>query len=259
MDYIDADPAGSVRKPGQETPRQRYLDEREIRLVWRACDKIGDPVGRLYKLLLLLGQRRGEVAGMLRSELGKLQYTIPDPIAGKAITAEGDAWLLPASRTKRKKDHAVPLPRLALDLIEGAPKLATIDGKLFDHVLASGACGDAGVTGWRKYRERLDELIGKEIAEELSEPYDPARHVLPDWHIHDLRATCATMMETRLNVPTRVVSRVLNHAEGDGKSMTARYVRHSWDREAADALDRWSDLVSRIVGLNVVPLAASGL
>jgi len=65
-------------------------------------------------------------------------------------------------------------------------------------------------------------------------------------------------MEARLGVPARVISRILNHAEGDGRSMTARYVRHTWDAEAADALERWGDELSRIVGLNVVPLNQDG-
>ena len=64
-------------------------------------------------------------------------------------------------------------------------------------------------------------------------------------------------MESRLQIPTRVISRILNHAEGDGRSMTARYVRHSWDKEAAEALNTWADELSRIVELNVIPLASS--
>lgn len=254
QDYIDADPAAAVLKPGHEVSRMRYLDEAEIRLFWRACDKMGDPAGRLYKLALVTGQRRGEVAGMRRSELGHLQYKVADPATGKEVTVQGDAWLLPAARTKRAVDHAVPVSWLAKQLIDTAPKLQTTDGKAYDHILASGARGDGPATGWSKYRSRLDELIGQEIAKDADEVYDPERHALPAWHVHDLRATAATFMESRLSVPTRVISRILNHAEGDGRSMTARYVRHSWDREAADALDAWADEIARIVGLNVVAL-----
>ena len=254
QDYIDADPAASVRKPGLETARRRYLDEREIRLFWQACDKLDDPAGRLFQLALVTGQRRGEVAGLRRSELGALEYKVSDPATGKSTTTPGRAWLLPAARMKRGQDHTVPLSPLACDLIDGAPRLATVEGAVFDCVLASGARGDQPVTGWSKYRSRLDTLIGREIAKEAGEPYDPERHVLPAWHIHDLRATCATFMETRLDVPSKVVSRVLHHAEGDGKSVTARYVRHTWDKEAADALDAWAALLSRIVGRNVVKL-----
>ncbi|MDP3493757.1 MAG: hypothetical protein Q8R82_11615 [Hyphomonadaceae bacterium] len=47
-----------------------------IGFVWRARDSAGDPIGRLAKLALLTGQRRGEVAGLRRSEIGKLQFKI---------------------------------------------------------------------------------------------------------------------------------------------------------------------------------------
>jgi integrase len=124
--------------------------------------------------------------------------------------------------------------------------------------LASGERGDQPITGWSKFKRRLDELVGKELAKDAAEEYDPAKHSLPPWHVHDLRATAATFMEHRLGIPTRVISRILNHAEGDGRSMTARYVRHTWDAEAADALNRWAEEVARIVGLNVVKLGEIG-
>lgn len=258
-EYIDADPAAAVAKPSQEQARKRYLETQEIRWFWRACDAIGDPVGRMFQVALLTGQRRGEVAGMRRSELGELEYKTPDPRTGRSVVRLGAAWLLPQARTKRGVDHSVPLSPMTLALIQGAPELfyrktPKSEPTLYDHIFASGAAGDQAVSGWPKFKRRLDEQIGREIAKEADEAFDPERHRIPDWHIHDLRATAATFMETRLDVPTRVVSRILNHAEGDGRSMTARYVRHTWDAEAADALNKWAELVSQIAGLNVVML-----
>ncbi len=264
-DIIDADPATSVVKPGEEQERKRYLSDDEIRLFWRACDKLDTDeksaasgnTGRLFKLALVTAQRRGEVAGLRRSELGQLQYKTANR-AGKEVTVSGDAWLLPEARTKRATDHTVPLSPLAKSLIDEAPKLE-VNGKAFDCVLASGARGDQPVSGWSRYKRQLDELIGRQIAEERGEEYDAEVHNLEPWHVHDLRATAATLMEARLQVPTRVISRILNHAEGDGRSrsMTTRYVRHSWDAEAAEALNRWADELSRIVGLNVVALGSA--
>jgi len=259
VDRLEADPAAAVPKPAEEEGRTRFLDPDEIRLVWRACDKLGDPAGRLFKLALVTAQRRGEVAGLRRSELGALEYKSTDPKTGRQIVRKGEAWLLPAARTKRRVEHTVPLSPLAMHLIEGAPKLympteAGGEGALFDHVLASGARGDQPVTGWSRFKDRLDELIGREIAKEAEAEYDPAKHALPEWNIHDLRATALTLMEKELGVPRPVTSRIANHAEGDGRSMTARYVRHTWDGEAADALNAWADFLARVVGLNVVKL-----
>jgi integrase len=252
QDYIDADPAAAIDKPGKESTRDRYLGEDEIRLFWRAADKIGDPAGRLFKLALLTAQRRGEVAGLRRSELGKLEYRTQDKTTGKEVLTTGRAWLLPAERTKRGVAHTVPLSPLAAKLIDGAPKLKV--GKTdMDHVFASGARGDQPITGWSRFKARLDDQIGRLMAEDAGQEYDPKTHALAPWHIHDLRATAATFMEMdRLGIPRAVISRILNHSEGDGRSMTARYTRHKWDKEAADALDAWADELGRIVGMNVV-------
>ena len=53
--------------------RDRVLKEDELRLVLKAFDDEGGLFGPLFKLLLLTGQRRGEVAGMRWDELRDLQ------------------------------------------------------------------------------------------------------------------------------------------------------------------------------------------
>ncbi len=259
LDKVDSDPARGIREPGDEHSRNRYLDDREIRIFWKACDGLGDPPGRIFQLCLATGQRRGEVAGLRRSELGKLPYstTVKDPKTRreKTMEVEGDAWILPEDRVKRKVEHAVPLSKLARALIDGAPALADAEGKRFDHILASGARGDQAVSGWSRYKVALDEAIGRMIAEEAEEPYDAERHKLAPWHLHDLRRTCAThLQKPPLSVPEQVISRILNHAEGDGRSQTATYTVYGFDREAVNALQAWGERLAMITGLNVVPM-----
>lgn len=60
-DILQASPAMGVKAPVDENTRDRVLSDLEIRLFWRACDEVGYPFGPLGKLLLLTGQRRGEV------------------------------------------------------------------------------------------------------------------------------------------------------------------------------------------------------
>jgi integrase len=247
---IDFNPALEVERPFAEESRDRFLTEAEIKVFWAACNRLPEPAGRLFQLCLVLGQRRGEIAGLRRSELGALPYT--DPATGKAV--QGRAWLLPAERVKRRRDHAVPLPSLALELIDGAPRR---NDEAYDIVLAHGAAGDVPVSGWSKYRRMLDKAIAEELAEAAAEEVDLERHRFePRFHVHDLRATCATHMSMEpLNVPAHVVSRILNHAEGDhGRSMTGRYIRAAWDAEAFAALEAWSGRIRQIVGLNVEQL-----
>jgi integrase len=102
-DVIKASPCAGVKPPAKETPRDRLLDDSEIRRLWLACDAIGGSAGSVVKLLLLTGQRCGEVVGMKRSEIS------------------GDVWTLLPERTKNKQRHEVPLSAQALAIIEAIP------------------------------------------------------------------------------------------------------------------------------------------
>ena len=62
-------PCAGVEPPGKEKSRERVLTESEICSLWTASDQIGQPFGPFVKLLILLGQRRSEVAGISLSEI----------------------------------------------------------------------------------------------------------------------------------------------------------------------------------------------
>jgi integrase len=102
-DVIPASPCAGVKPPAKETARDRILSDNEIKALWRACDAIGRSAGSVVKLLLLTGQRGGEVTGMRRSEIS------------------GDVWTLPPARTKNKQRHEVPLSAQALAIIDAVP------------------------------------------------------------------------------------------------------------------------------------------
>jgi integrase len=240
---IDANPAADLEMPAEEQTRERRLTDEEIRLVWKACDRLGDPMGRLIKVALATGQRRGEVAGLRRSELGELE--VPDRATGQVMRAR--AWLIPAERTKAARAHAVPLTPLVAQLLDGAPRIQH-EGKDCDHVFASGRRGDQPPNGWSKLKKSLDLEIGRVLAQEAGEEFDPAVHKFADdWTIHDLRRTAADAMEA-MGVDIIVVKRVLNHAAGKG--ITGVYARYRYDAEAAEALRLWADRLERVTGAN---------
>ena len=66
---IEVSPAANVKAPGQETARDRVLTDDELRAFLRACERMGEPFGAIFRLLLLSGQRREEVAAMPWAEL----------------------------------------------------------------------------------------------------------------------------------------------------------------------------------------------
>ena len=83
---------------GAKQPRQRTLNDAELRALWQASETIGYPFGPLYRLLLLTGARKSEVAGARWSEFD---------LARKV-------WTVPAERFKSNATHMVPLSEQAV-------------------------------------------------------------------------------------------------------------------------------------------------
>jgi hypothetical protein len=106
---IEASPAAGVRAPGAEVARDRVLAAGELAAVWRACDGLGWPFGPIVRLLILTAQRRDEVARM----------AWPD------LDLERRLWTLPRALTKADRLHEVPLSDLALEVVEGLPRVGT--------------------------------------------------------------------------------------------------------------------------------------
>jgi integrase len=128
-ELIEASPAMQIDRPGKETDRERTADE--IGIAWAAFDRLGYPWGSLYKMLLITGQRRGEVAGMRWSEISS------------------DGWNLPGERAKKGKGHLVPLSTLAREILDGVSQI----GELVFRTRT-----DIPLAGWSKTAKRLQSL-----------------------------------------------------------------------------------------------------
>lgn len=134
-EIIESSPASRLTRPGQETERERSLSDEEIRAIWTACDDLGYPFGPLYKLLLITGQRRKEIAGMRWSDI------------------QGTDWMMPGELSKSAKGHCVPLSDLAVEILHATPRLG-------GHVFSSGRRGDKPLQGWSRAKSRCDVLCG---------------------------------------------------------------------------------------------------
>jgi integrase len=105
QDIVASSPAASVKRPIKEATRDRVLDDAELKLLWQACDRV-QLWGPFVKLLILTGQRRGEVSGMTWDELD----------------LDNGLWSLPAARTKNRRSHEVPLSAAAIAVIREIPR-----------------------------------------------------------------------------------------------------------------------------------------
>ena len=75
-EIVTASPAVRLKRT-EEHERERSLSEDEIRVLWPALDRIGYPFGHALKLLLVAGQRRGEVADLKWSDLDQRWLVAP--------------------------------------------------------------------------------------------------------------------------------------------------------------------------------------
>ena len=104
-DRVANNPAHQVPPPGgAERSRDRIYDGDEIRKLWAAFD---GPTGTIFRLVLVTGQRRSEVAGMTWGEIG----------------FDSATWTVPAARMKSKRVHIIPLSEMALDILRKVPRL----------------------------------------------------------------------------------------------------------------------------------------
>jgi integrase len=239
-EIIPTSPCDGVLARSLETPRDRVLDDRELRLIWMAAGTLGWPFAPIIKLLLLTGQRRGEVSGMQWAE----------------VDLEKNVWSLPASRTKNKRPHAVPLSDSAVEILRALPKIENAPGYVFPatrNMSTGRAIFAVPISGFSRGKLRLDRAIAKLVEREKSAP-------LIQFGFHDLRRSCASGM-ARLGVDLHVIERSLNHVSGSFGGIVGVYQRHSFEEGMRRAMDVWAAHVDAIVSgrraANIVEFAKS--
>ena len=86
---IDVNPIAGLKPPDRERAREVVLSDEDIISLMAAADDEGYPFGYVFKMLILTGQRRGEVAEMRWSEvdLERGVWTIPAARLGDAAPA----------------------------------------------------------------------------------------------------------------------------------------------------------------------------
>jgi integrase len=206
-EIVATSPCAGLRPPTTETTRDRVLTDPELRQVWQTADKMGGPFGAIVKLLILTGQRRGEIAGLTWSE----------------IDLEKRLICLPRERVKNNRAHDVPLNAQAISVIGAMPRISD----RFVFALNS----EGPINGFSKNKTQLDALLPAEM---------------PPWTLHDIRRTVASGM-ARLGIALPVIERVLNHVSGSFAGIVGIYQRHDFAKEKQAALNAWGDHVAAVV------------
>ena len=247
---VSANPFADLPIPKGAAKRERVLGDDELAEIWRAAGQTPAPYGTIVRLLILTGQRRGEVAGMRWNEISEDLAT----------------WSMPGNRTKNGVAHVVPLSPAARNMLrcllpddEDRAKRALTDRRGTGTLVLPGAVGTE-FAGWSKAKSALDEAI--KDARAKSALSGATLTPLAAWSVHDLRRTVATGLQ-RLGVRLEVTEAVLNHISGSRGGIAGVYQRHDWAQEKRAALDGWATHVAaaiegRTARSNVVALALTG-
>jgi integrase len=150
---------------------------------------------------------------------------------------DSNVWEVPGDRTKNHLPFLVPLPPLALDIINSVPVVGgSNSGLIFT------TNGKSAISGFSKTKKALDAAMIKISGK----PIKP-------WKIHDLRRTFSTIMNESpddggLGIAPHVVEACLNHISGGARSGVAgTYNRARYLAEKRVALERWANHIEGLV------------
>ncbi len=199
-DLVTYNPTTGINQPATINARDRVWTDAELRRLWSALSDhknilnadgervpITETLALALKLAAVLGQRRSEIIGMEVRELDLVART----------------WTIPAGRMKANRPHLVPLPDIAVALIEDAIAL-TNEGRnsQSDYVFRTTWEVDQPIqpASLTRAMKRVSQALGIHNAT-----------------VHDLRRTMSTTMTSeRLKISPFIRSELLAHATTGG-------------------------------------------
>lgn len=149
---VDRHPAAGLKLPAKEISRDRVLSDEEIAKFWNSIDNLYPVFRPFYKMLLLTGQRRTEVATMKWADLDFKRMV----------------WTIPSAKAKNGRVSEVPLTDMMVKLLQSIPRFIYAE-----YVFTT--TGKTPISGFSKCTARIQKSMDVE-----------------DWRIHDLRRTCAS-------------------------------------------------------------------
>lgn len=247
-EIITATPCYAFEK-GDELPittsRERTLSAEEIKLLWLGLDNaaISNDIRRILKLILLTGQRSGEVAAMHRNEISdrwweftpketKITKEIPRKQrvyltdTALELIGEGDGYVFKClAKVEPNEDGTMPEPR-------------HITERAISHAVRRNLAGyepkkKATVRPSSTKSRRKNPFV---VAEDKKMAI---AHFTP----HDLRRSCATFI-SELGFSDAIVDAVLAHLK---KGEIRTYNKNNYDKEKQFALEAWERKLQSIV------------
>ena len=225
FDIVPADPSRGLPSYDQGSPRDRVLDEDEIRALWAWLESstLSTSMADALRIQLLIGARIGEVAGMLPDEVDRDKWT----------------WTLPAKRSKNRHSRTTPLVGVAREIVAARIEEAA-GGPLFPSVTGRPLTSAAIATALYNRRDGIPIEV---------------------FTSHDLRRTVATVME-EMGIPENIIGAIVGHGVEDDKrsvrTLRRHYLKSELIKRKASALEAWEARLKAIIAdeaqVNVVQL-----
>ncbi|MGB9117927.1 tyrosine-type recombinase/integrase [Bradyrhizobium sp.] len=203
--YISINPLEGIQlaKPKR---RKRILTDEELRKVWLASWQMEGDFPEIVRLLILMGQRRGETGALKANYYSDNQQTVT----------------LPSELTKNHLEHQFPVGPLASAILS-----KRIRQKRPSDLLYQAVGSENPFSGWSKGKKALDKLAN-----------------IAPWTLHDLRRTFRTNLG-RLKVRPDIAERLVNHISARTE-MEETYDLHTYLPEMREAMDKWEAFVTSI-------------
>ena len=160
---------------------------------------------RALEFAILTAARSGEVRGMAWSEVDESNST----------------WIIPAERMKARKEHRIPLPTAARDLLENLPR---IEGS--DFVFSAPRGG------------KLSDMALTAVMRRMSRTEVP----------HGFRSTFRDWAAERTNYPRDLAEMALAHAIGN--AVEAAYRRGDMLQKRREMMESWAQFAGRVMPLD---------
>jgi integrase len=258
QEIISTTPCYAFEK-GEELPRpvakERTLSEAEIMLFMAGVDNcsISKDIRNILKLILLTGQRPGEVTTMHRREITDRwwEFTPKETKITKETPRKQRIYFtdMALELIGESKDYIFPSPAIKLD-DNGVPIPTPITERAVAYALRRNLTTHEVKTKVATWKQPPSKTKGKKpfvVPEEK-------KLVIDKFTPHDLRRTAATLI-SEIGFTDAVVDAVLAHLK---KGEIRTYNKNKYDKEKQAALEAWErKLLSIITGndsLKVIPI-----
>lgn len=222
---IEKNPMLGMGAPQKYDRRQRFLTDWELLHAWEAAHDMGFPEGTAIQMLILTGQRLGEVCRATWEEMD----------------LRDNIWTLQPKRTKNKRTHIVPITEFMIEFFDRHWPAEGRSGLLF--------VGPRGkyLTSFSDMKKRFEANLERRAQLAAGEcPNLPARRV--EYMVfHDFRRTLASGMR-RIGTPLEHTEVVMNHVSGTRSGLVETYQIYDLLPEKQRALANWHRHIKKLIG-----------